>query len=671
MRNERLARYLMLTSLLGSAPALADDLRTKSGAQTEPRMMQPIVVTATRYQETVESVPANVTLITEQDIANSTARDVPTILQKEVGLHIYDITGNGRSYRVDRSGFGETAALNTLVLVDGRRVNSPNLSGSDWKLIPLDRIERIEIVRGSRGSVLYGDNASDSVVNIITKTGDEQFRAGAKAAAGTFDTLDTNAYVSGMHKGLSYALSGRFSESDGYRDNSETDSRDIGLNLDYAFGDTGRISFSAGYHDDDTNLPGALRDSDLAAGVPRDGTVNPFDYADTEDGYAQLTPEIYLFRDSYFKAPLSYRNRDVEQFASFVGGEFEGNTEVDTATASPQFVIKEPVAGHRNNLTLGFDYFYADQDIVNRSEFFGLTTIGRFDLEKKNYGLYIHDEFYPVDNLALSAGFRYDKVKYDFSSVAPGQPDDTDYDENLFTAGVNYRFQPRSHVYASYSEGFRYPVLDELFSFFTNTINTDLRPQTSDNYEIGIRHYFNDNSYGNVNLFRMDTNDELFFNPSTFQNENLDAETRRDGVEVSLGYDAAAVSIKGSYTYRDTEIRGGAFSGNEVPNVPEHQGSLELLWRPLPRLDVNLNGIYVGKRYFESDYANGFRKQDDYTVVNTKLQYRVNKATLFLDVNNLFDEEYEAYGVLATTPVEAAIYPSPDRSFLAGIRYDY
>ncbi len=669
MRSSSLPGHPILGALLFSMTALAEDTDTAKG---KPTMMKQIVVTATRYEEATESVPANVTVITEEDIANSTARDVPTILQKEVGLHVYDVTGNGRAYRVDRSGFGETAALNTLALVDGRRVNNPDLSGADWMLTPLDRVRRIEIVRGSRGSVLFGDNATDSVINIITKVGDRRFMAGLKAAGGSYSTIDTNVYVSGTNKGLSYALSGSFYESDGYRDNSETDARDIGLNLDYALGDAGGISFRSGHHEDDTNLPGALRQSDLEAGVPPEGTVNPLDFANTDEGYVQLNSEIYLLPDSYFKAPLVYRKREVEQFASFVGGEFEGNTEIESATASPQFVIKEPVAGFNNNLTLGFDYYYADEGIINRSEFFGVTSVARrFDLEKKNYGFYIHDEFYPLNKLALSAGYRYDRVDYQFSPVISGTPDHKDYSENPFTAGINYQFYEHSYVYASYAEGFRYPVLDEIFSFFTNTINADLGPQTSDDYEIGIRHYFADNLYANVNFFRIDTKDEIFFNPLTFRNENLDANTRRDGIEVALGFDFNALSISGTYTYRDAEIRDGVFSGKKVPNVPKHQASLGVVWNPLPRFSVALNGVYVGKRYFESDYANAFPKQDDYTVINTKLSYNWKKVTLFLDVNNLFDEEYSAYGVLATRPVEPAFYPSPDRNFLAGIRYDY
>jgi len=633
--------------------------------------MTTVVVTATRYEEQVESVPANVTVITEDDIANSTARDVPGILQSEVGLHVYDITGNGRTYRVDRSGFGETAGLNTLVLVDGRRLNNPDLSGADWTLIPLDRVARIEVVRGSRGSVLYGDNATDSVINIITKEGSAGLGAGVEVSGGSYNTKNPSAYVRGTYNDLSYAVSGRYYESDGYRENSDTRQGDTGLNLEYSIADMARVGLSAGYHRDDTGLPGALRSSDLEAGVDRRDSTHPFDFADTTDYYVQLSPEIYFLENSHFSVPLSYRERDQDFFSSFVGGEFRGKTAIDYASASPQFVVEEPIGGIDNSLTLGLDYYYSDEDIRNESHFFGSVDIGRFDLKKENYGVYFYDEIRPMDRLALSAGYRWDKVGYEFSPTAPGTQNDADFDENVFSAGVSYRLLGKSYVYFNFAQGFRYPVLDELFSFFTNTINLDLVPQTSDDYEIGLRHYFTDNIYGSVNLFRLDTSDEIFFNPTTFANENFDARTRRDGVEVSGGFDSRRLGVEVTYTYRNSEIMGGAFSGNQVPNVPRHQASVDLVWRPMEGLTLAINGIYVGERYLESDFANDFDQQDDYSVFNIKLKYAWQKYAAFLDLNNIFNEEYSSYGVLSTFPVEGAFYPSPRFNLFAGLSFNY
>ena len=92
-------------------------------------------------------------------------------------------------------GFGETGPLNTLVLVDGRRVNEIDLSGVDWTQIPLDQIERIEIVRGS-GSVLYGDNAAAGVINIITKKPENPFSAG-RSVGGSYDYHNESGSVGG------------------------------------------------------------------------------------------------------------------------------------------------------------------------------------------------------------------------------------------------------------------------------------------------------------------------------------------------------------------------------------------------------------------------------------------------------------------------------------------
>jgi iron complex outermembrane receptor protein len=664
-------RCLTLGLFVLATLAKAEEEASSKHEESEMPVMQEMVVTASRYEEAVESVPTNVSVITEQNIENSTAKDIPGLLQQEVGLHVYDIAGNRRSYRVDRSGFGESAVLNTLVLVDGRRINNPDQSGSDWMLISLDRVKRIEIVRGSRGSVLYGDNATDSVINIITKEGEDQFKTELKATGGSYNTFGASASASGMYNEISYALSGSYSESDGYRDNSDTELRDLGLNLGYFIGDVAKVSLSGGYHKDKTRLPGALRQSDLDAGISRRASTNPSDFGDIEDNYVQLNPEIFFLQDSYFKAPLSYRERDLTSFTTFAGGKFDSDTQIKTVTVSPQFIVKEPVGGFDNNLTLGLDYYYFDEDIVNETEFFGESDFGRFNLKKKNYGLYLHDEFYPVSKLALSAGYRHDKVKYEFSPTSPETPDDTDYDVNLITAGINYKFHEKSYLYLSFSEGFRYPVLDEVFSYFTNTINANLRPQTSDNYELGVRHYFTKSLFANVNFFRIETKDEIFYNPAAFANENLDAKTRRDGIEVSLGFDYNEISLRGTYTYRDTEIRGGGFSGKEVPNVPRHQASIDTVWRPLERLSVAFSGIYVGERLLESDFANAFPEQGGYTVVNMKLKYIWRKLTAFLDVNNLFDKKYAAFGVLATTPVEPAFYPSPEFNFLAGIKYNY
>ncbi len=652
---------LLLLPLFMVSPVWGEDNSIKIGE---------VVVTATRYEEKLTSVPANTTVIAEYDIKNSTAQNIPDLLRAEVGIQVNDITGNHRNMTVDVRGFGETATLNTLVLVDGRRVNQPDLSGTDWMLIPLERIKKIEIIRGGQGSVLYGDNAAGGVINIITKEGDA-LKAGAGVAYGSFDTFKSNAYLSGSsnNKSLSYSLTGSYLTSGGFRTNSDTEAKDLGVNLNYYPSDFIKLNLSSGYHKDVTGLPGALKESDFAAGISRTDSVQPNDFASVKDYYFKGGPEFYFWNDSLVKIDASYRKRSFLSFASFTGGNFLGDTDIETVALSPQILLKNKMGEIKNTLTLGLDYQKAEEKILNDSLFFDVRSIGNFKLEKENAGYYFHDEVDMTDNLLLSGGYRHDRAGFTFN---PSTPDHTTMDEDLYTAGVNYNFYKKSYVYLSYSRSFRYPVLDEVFSFFTNTIVTHLNPQRSDDYELGIRHYFTDTVYAHINLFGIDTDSEIFFNSTTFANENLDGKTRRDGVEISVSAKPFDwLTLDGSYTYMNAKIKGGTFEGKDIPNVPHHKATFGTIFFPGKGFTIALNGVYIGERLFVSDFANDFGKQSDYIVINSKLKYEWKSLTAFLDINNLTDKEYSEFGVIGGFPVERAFFPSPKTNFLTGLSVNF
>ena len=110
------------------------------GAQEKEVTLEKVVVTATRDMEEIRKIPANVTVISKKEIEESNAQTVIDVLKDEVSVVGRDLYGTGKSASVDIRGFGETGPLNTLVLVDGRRVNEIDLSGVDWSLIPLDQV---------------------------------------------------------------------------------------------------------------------------------------------------------------------------------------------------------------------------------------------------------------------------------------------------------------------------------------------------------------------------------------------------------------------------------------------------------------------------------------------------------------------------------------------------
>ena len=439
------------------------------------------------------------------------------------------------------------------------------------------------------------------------------------------------------------------------------------MNLEYFASERFNIAFTSGYHEDDTELPGSLLLSELASGVPRTASTTPDDFADTKDYYAQLVPEIYFTETSYVKVETSVRRRESDAFSSFISGSFEAETEIDTVAVSPQIVINEKFFGRDSKLIIGFDYRESEQDIENESLFLGALTTASFDLSKEDMGVYANAEIPVTEKLSVSGGFRHDQAEYDFFSA--GGSDSKTLDENVYNGGLTYQFSDKGSVYFSYAKSYRYPVLDELFNFFTNTVDTTLRQQTTDNFELGMRAQFGPGINVGLNLFRLDTEDEIFFNPVSSANENLDGDTIRQGVELKVSKSFANISLNGSYTFRDTEIDGGTFDGNEIPNVPRHQFTVGTEATVFEKILFNMNGSYIGKRPFISDFANTVEDQDSYFYLTAKLSYLFEKGSAYVTVNNLLDEEYSQFGGLNFFGAPG-IQPAQGVNVLIGVTFD-
>ncbi len=627
-------------------------LCTGARAQNPGVTMETVVVTASREAEKVSAVPDHITVIDSAAIAESNAQNVPELLLEQ-GIHVSDLGGTRRNYSVDLRGFGESAPANTLVLVDGRRVNQPDLSAADWVLIPLERIERIEVIRGGRGSVLYGDNAAGGVINIITR---EARETGGEVSAGygSYETFRGAAWTGAAGERWTLDLSGTYFDSDGYRDNSANRMKDLGLALRYDPTDRLRLYFNSGYHDDRTGLPGALKESDFDTGFDRTDTLYPDNFSETEDYYAQAGLELGIFGDDTFKLDSSYRQRDKAFKLFYLSGNAEYETVLDTMTLSPQLVLRQDLGPLANRLIVGVDYSAAEEDISGGTE-----------LEKQGFAYYLHDEIEVARGLTLSGGYRHDKAAYEFK---PSEPDEADFRQDVYHGGINWAFGAGSHLYASYAKSFRYPLLDELF-LFSGSIDTELEDQTSDHYEVGAGLAVSERLHLNLALFHILTRDEIFYDKVNWANTNLDGDTLRTGLEAGATWRGRQLGMGLNYTYIDTEIDGGRFDGKEIPHVPTHTGAAWADYTFTNGLFLALKGIYVGERPFFADFDNSLPDQEDYFLLNAKVKYPFHFLTFFIDLNNILDETYASYGG-NDDPAgvdQAAYYPSPRFNWMAGV----
>ncbi|MEE8352292.1 MAG: TonB-dependent receptor plug domain-containing protein, partial [Rhodospirillales bacterium] len=215
LRCLALAGALVLLASNGSV--LAQNNAKTEAVQTAPE----VVVTASRLGTGLAG--NSTTVISADEIKQSLGRTIPEVLSFEAGVQFRDLYGstNGAGQTIDVRGFGEPATANTLILINGRRLSDLDLASVDFSSIPLDSIERIEILRGNLGSVLYGGGVQGGTINIVTKS---------KAAKGIHGNLATGygsdifreVKFSGTQGTDDYSLNvfGNYVDSHGYRDNN-------------------------------------------------------------------------------------------------------------------------------------------------------------------------------------------------------------------------------------------------------------------------------------------------------------------------------------------------------------------------------------------------------------------------------------------------------------------
>jgi iron complex outermembrane recepter protein len=623
-----------------------------------PAVLEPIVVTASRTAEEMSTVPASVTVITADEIAGSTAQTLPDLLKGIAGLDVADFTGTGRTTRVDIRGFGETAGANTLVLVDGRRINSPDLSGTDWTAIPLNRIERVEIVRGG-GSVLYGNNATGGAINILTRQGAARPTVSSETTFGSYGYFRQALGLAGSQKEWSWQVDSAYTDTDGYRDNGYFRNRTTGLSLAYD-ADRYGMSLSAGYKDDRYGLPGAI-----AQGERRRSTHSPDDFAETRERYVQLTPYLIFPDDSELSVAL--RGRKADSTTEYVQWQSTFAFDLDDYGISPQYSRELTLFTLPHSLVVGIDYQYTD---LHYKEGF---LVGQ-DRRRRETGVFLHDKIALRERLFLNLGYRNTRTRYEID----GGASDT-FHTDAATLGLAWNYAPGSKLFASVDRAFRTVLLDELGGAGFNEI---LTPQISRHYQAGIHHSFDDRLVAGFTFFRIDTRDEIFFDPQVteffgfWSGENVNyGKTRRQGVELTaLMNPHEKIRLALNYTLMDNELRGGSYDGNDIPGVARHSAAAQVTIYPVADLAVDIRARWIDGKNMIGDWNNVIGDDwegGDYLVADLMLSYRLRPLTFYAGVNNLFNEKYSENGTYAfdwnAFEYYRAIYPAPERNFIAGV----
>jgi iron complex outermembrane recepter protein len=635
-----------------------------------------IVVTPYRYQDEVHKAASAITVIGQSQIQSSNAQAIPDLLRSQTGIVVRDWYGNGTKVSADIRAFGEQAGVNTVVLIDGRRINEVDQSGSDWTQIPLNQVDKIEVLRGSAGAVLYGENASGGVINIITKKGTGKPTWEAEAEAGSYDLNEQMVSVSGSEKALSYYLSASRDSTHGYRENSHYKAEDLASRLSYEVNPEFSLRLNNGLHCSYYGLPGELSDVDLQT-MARTSSKYGDDYAKDHDWYISSGATKSFTDWGKIDLDVSCRSRDVDSFwRVFYGG--WGNPirrdHINTIGFTPKYILDKPVADHDNTLIAGFDLYRADfsSDAYDYSDVAQEFT----RINKLSKGYYVQDEFALMKKLYAQAGWRYEKAVYEFDYH--NNPGTDTLDSNIgpektaYNTGLVWRYMDESSVFGNMSRSFRFPATDEYaVTWPTHGINTSLRPQMAKDYEIGIKHRFNPRLKSDLTLFRMDLENELYYDYASFSNKNYD-KTRHEGFEI--GAEAGLIRdliLTANYSYTRGLFHGGAYDNKTIPMVPRNKGSVGLRYTFAKATTINIIGNYIGNRFFINDQANALSRLNGYFTADLNVSYVYQSLTASFGINNILNRKYSEYATCNPTTGKKVYYPSPERNFIVKLAYKF
>ena len=640
-----------------------------------------VIVTATRFVERALSAPIGMTIIGADKIRSSTARSLPELLAQEAGIVVRDLSGSPDA-QVDLRGFGAGADQNTLVLVDGQRLNEIELTTVRWSSLSLESVERIEVLRGS-GAVIYGGGATGGTINIITRSARPSTSSAAvRLARGSLGRIERSAEVSAASERIGVSVRFQDVDSDNYRENNRLEQQ----NLDGELRLNGTESYLAlkfGTENQSLRLPGA-RTRDQLVTAPR-GASTPRDFSARDGSRVGVVSSIHfgdveLSIDAFVRE--STRTSSQKDYSS--GGLFDVylDTRSKAQTLSPRIKMPYEFMGHRSSLTIGADAEDWDYTSLRAGslERLGAPT-AKILADQKNRAFYLQNHTELGEQTRLTLGARQQRVqmgavdRVNAAAYASGKKISS---PRAWEIALRHQPYQSSSVYARFGQSFRISTVDESYSQFGgpagDAIVTLLEPQTSRDHELG----FEVRETGRrlrISAFQNDLHNEIHYFAPTFSNINLPP-TRRKGLEVDGALTiSASLQVFANVSAVDARFRDGQFAGADVrgksiPLVPRETANVGGTWSVSDNSQIGLSIAHVGKQRYDNDQANTFPGQmPSYQTVAVQFSHRLEGMTLRASIGNLLNEKYYTYAIRNGAGTSFNAYPQPGRAIVFAAEY--
>ena len=619
-----------------------------------------MVVTGTRTEHNVMETPGNIAVISAEDIQAMDVQNIADVLQTIPG--VFYTNSSGMEPKISLRGTRIGMSSSALVLVNGIPMGMGKFGYTDFEAIPVEIIERIEVVKGPMSS-LYGGDSARGVINVITRRSQKPLEGRLSAAVGSYDERRASALVSGATDEWDYSLTAKKKDTEAYRDRNAMDNTYATAEVGRWLSDQTRIRAYVNVTDKKRTLAKALDETQREEN-PRQAP----DYSLTENldlisgvNLKMTTRNWDLNGSVYYK----YRDKNYWNYLDTPSKTYREDLDEDTLGIREIYTLKLPVAGLANRLSLGMDYDHCDMNLMTLKGT-GYDTLdpkktGTFGSRK--LGLFVQDELTPVDGVTITAGLRYDyfefinEAEHDFSEGGT-KPFDTRPDFDRLNPRVAVNWQPLSQlaVFAGYTQSYQAPSVYDFYysSSYMAKNNYSLKPETFTQYEAGVRYRFNAAVNADVTVYHLVIDDMLdsAYNGSTYMGKQNVNQATIKGLELGLsGRPWERVGYKIAYTLTDAvysedfAIKGGEnINGNRLTKTPRNRVNIDVNL-DLLRLDAgtlvwNLN--FMAQDGFEMDNANT-EEYPGYGLLNTLVRWKAAGYELFLGVDNVLDKDYDGY----------------------------
>ncbi|MRD47289.1 TonB-dependent receptor [Caenimonas koreensis DSM 17982] len=607
-------------------------------------------VTATRFAEVAQALPFGVSVVTADDISASGASTVNEALMRVLGIAGRQDFFGGGEYVLDLRGFGGTADNNQVVIVDGLRLSEADLGGTRLAGIPIESIERIEVIRGS-GAVLYGEGATGGVIVITTKAGAGKTRpnkASVYGAAGSYGLRELRGNVAVQGGGFSLDASAQKQKADNYRDRFASDLDSISATGQWS-NDWLRLGVRGAHDDLSVQLPGALSAAQYAAN-PRQSS-KPADDASIRNQRVGVFVKAEL---GSWQVTGDAGTRD-KRLRSVNSG-FVYDYDVASTNYSLNARHEAKLGGAVNVLVLGASHERWTRDVLGA---FGSTAT------QSSRALYAKDDITLAGGTRISAGLRTERIVKDNTSAASGINDRM----NAWELGASQPVSSTLTAYARVGRSFRLANADE-FSF--TSLGASLLPQVSRDAELGARWAYTGGKV-DARVYSSRLTHEIGYDPNAANffpgaNVNFDP-THRQGLEIDTSHAlTGSLDLRVNAALREATFRSGPYAGKDVPLVPHRTLAVRADWKPAAghRVTGGVNWVSSQRPDFDNKCS-----MPAYATADVRYAWTGRFVEAALGVTNLFDKKYytQAFGCVAGTT--ESIYPEAGRAFKASIRASF